>query len=86
MEQLASADAPIETTSASESRDDFTIYKSPLVQFPLTTDVFFIRQWKAMSMVLMKKSLALMLLFGGPLWVKPLLSLGLLDLHRGTLL
>ena len=39
MEQPASADALVGTTSASETKDDFTIYTNPLVQFPPTTDV-----------------------------------------------
>ena len=40
MEQPTSADAPTGTTSAIETRDDFTIYTNPLVQLPLAADVF----------------------------------------------
>ena len=38
MEQPASANVPIGTTLASETREDFTIYMNPLVQLPPTTD------------------------------------------------
>ena len=38
MEQPASANVPIGTSLASETREDFTIYTDPLVQLPPTTD------------------------------------------------
>ena len=34
MEQLASANVPVGTTLASETREDFTVYTNPLVQIP----------------------------------------------------
>ena len=38
MEQPASANVPVGTTLASETRDTLTVYTNPLVQFPLATD------------------------------------------------
>ena len=40
MEQLAFANVPIGTTLASETREDFTIFTSPLVQLPPAANVF----------------------------------------------
>ena len=39
MEQPASANVPVGIAIASETREDFTIYTNPLVQFPPTADV-----------------------------------------------
>ena len=38
IEQPSSANVPIGTALASETREDFTVYTNPLVQFPLATD------------------------------------------------
>ena len=40
MEQPNSTNVPVGTALASETREDFTIYTNPLVQFPPATDVF----------------------------------------------
>ena len=54
MEQPTSADAPIGTSSASETRDDFTIYTNPLVQLALQLMFLCIHCWKAVSIVLLQ--------------------------------
>ena len=38
MEQLSSANVPIGTSLASETREEFTIYTSPLIQPPPVSD------------------------------------------------
>ena len=40
MEQPASANVPVGTALASETREDFTVYTNPLVQFPPVADAF----------------------------------------------
>ena len=40
MEQTTSANVPIGTALASETREDFTIYTNPLVQLPPAADVY----------------------------------------------